>query len=85
LIPKLVAAQTKLSVLRPANELERRSIETNTRLITAILNQVSAMASFAETNNPKYAKMIEKATPEVEAAKEAARRFSGQRMPAAKN
>lgn len=85
LIPKLQAAQAKLSVLKPTHDLERRRIDANSRLVNSILNQVSAMASFAETNNPKYAKMIEAATPEVEAANEAARKVNGQRLPAAQN
>lgn len=82
LIPKFQAAQAKLSVLKPANEIERRRIEANTRLVNSILKQISAMASFAETKNPKYAKLIETATPEVEAAGEEARKVNNLRVPA---
>jgi hypothetical protein len=84
LIPKFQAAQAKLAVIKPKHEMERRRIEANTRLVVSILAQISAMASFAETNNPKYAKLIEKATSEVEMANEAASKVNSPRVPAAR-
>jgi hypothetical protein len=40
------------------------------------------MASFIETNHPKFSALVEQATPEVEAANEEARKVNGLRVPA---
>lgn len=86
LIPKFQGAQAKLGVLKPASEFERRRIEVNTRLVTAILKQITAMASFAETKNQKYQDEVDKLTPEVAAANEEARKVNNApRVPAAEN
>lgn len=81
-IPMFVAANEKLSVLKPSNEWERRRIEANSRLVNSITRQLKAMASYAETKHPKYADAIEKATPDVKAASEEARKLNDPRAPA---
>lgn len=85
LIPKFQAAQTKLGVLKPSNEAERRRIEANARLVTAILNQMKAMAKFGETGDQKFSTEVDKFTPEVEAASTEARKWNERRVPAASN
>ncbi len=82
LIPKFQGSQAKLAVLKPSSEAERRRIDANTKLVAVILRQINAMASFAETNNPKYSTVIEKIIPEVEMASEEARKVNDRRVPA---
>ncbi len=82
LIPKFQAAQAKLNVLKPNGETERRRIETNTKLVMVILKQITAMASFAETKNPKYSAVVESSIAEVQAANDEARKVNDHRVPA---
>jgi len=84
-IPKFQAVKEKLGVLKPSSELERRRIEANLALVTAVLKQIIAMASFEETKNPKYSAEIDKLTVEVEAANSEAKKVNSQRVPAADN
>ncbi len=53
LIPKLTAAQAKLSILKPQNEFEKRKIAANDKLLTALLKQVGVIALFAVTQDQK--------------------------------
>lgn len=85
LIPKFLAAQTKLGVLKGSNEAERRRIEANVKLVTAILNQIKAMAKFGETGDQKFSAEVDKFTPDVEAASNEARKWNERRVPAANN
>ncbi len=82
LIPRFTAVQTKLKVLRPGSELERRRIEANLKLVTLLLAQVKAMAGFADTKNPKYSKELDEISKQLEAASAEARRLN-ERQPAA--
>lgn len=85
LIPKYQAAREKLQVIKPSSESERRRMEANAKLVNAILKQILAMASFAETSNPKYQLEVERLTTEVEAANADAKRVNDRRVPAADN
>ena len=82
LIPKFQAVHAKLAVLKPSKESERRRIEVNSKLVAVIIKQITAMASYAETSNPKYSVIIENIIPEVEAASDEARKVNDRRVPA---
>lgn len=82
LIPAFTALQAKLAVLRPASEHERRKIDAHKNLVTALLTQVSAMASFIETKNPKYNEQMEKISHDLEAINAEVQKLN-QRQPAA--
>ncbi len=76
LIPKFSAAQAKIGVLKPSNEIERRRIDANQKLVGAILTHITAMAKFLETNDPKYSAEMDKIHPELEKASEEARKVN---------
>jgi pSer/pThr/pTyr-binding forkhead associated (FHA) protein len=53
LLPDLSKVQTKLGVVRPQTEFERRKLELNRKMVNAMIGQVTAMAEFAETKSKK--------------------------------
>ncbi len=85
LIPKFTAAQAKISVLKPGSEFERRRIDANKKLVDALLNQVTVMAKYMETNDQKYSDEMDKHRPDLEAAVEDARKLNEMRAPATEN
>ena len=73
LIPALNTVVSKLAVVRPANEWERRRLEANTKLAQLALAQVTLMAKQAETRNPNLNSEIERVSAELEKVAEQAR------------
>ncbi len=66
LIPRLTRVKAKLEIIKPSSEGERRKIELDQRLVTALLAQVTAMAKFSASRDPKQNEAVEKWTIEVE-------------------
>lgn len=66
LIPRLTRVKAMLEILKPSSEGERRKIELDQKLVTALLAQVTAMAKFTASRDPKQNEAIEKWTVEVE-------------------
>lgn len=64
--PDFIRVQAKLSVLKPQGEVERRKIDLSQRLVTALLEQVTAMSKFNASKDPKYNEDIEKWSAEIE-------------------
>lgn len=82
LIPKLMAVHTKMGVLRPQSEYERRKIPANRKLVWAMIEQVEAMASFADTKNPRYQKDAEQFSQIADAASREVQKLEATRTPA---
>ncbi len=82
LIPQLTAARAKMDVLRPQNEWEKRKIDANKKLLTALLGQVNAMASYTETKLARYARELESYGDQVEKLNEEVQKLDDARRPA---
>lgn len=81
LLPALSGAQSKLSVIKPGSEYERRRIELQQKLLTALSNHLKAYASLVETKDRTFAKDVEKFAVESEALKDQLIRLEGARSP----
>lgn len=81
LIPRLTAVHEKLGVIKPSGEFETRKLAIDKKLVKALLEQVTAMALFAETKNPKYSKEIERLSALAAAANEDAQKLESSRKP----
>jgi len=81
LVPRLTAVYEKLGVLKPTVEYEKRKVEVNRKLVKALLDQVAAMASFADTKDPKFSKEIERLSALASSLSEEARQLDNSRKP----
>lgn len=81
LLPRLNAVHEKLGVIKPSGEFERRKLEINKRLVMALVEQVEAMASFAETKSQKYAKEVERLSAIAARVNEQAQKLEAARRP----
>lgn len=85
LIPKLMSTYTKMGTLRPQNDFEKRKLAANRRLIWSLIDQVEAMASYADTKNPRYQKDLEQFSQIAEAASLEVQKLEATRTPAQSN
>jgi hypothetical protein len=81
LMPRLTAVHEKLGVIKPSGEYERRKLAADKKLVMALLEQVGAMAFYAETKSPKYGKDVERLTALATAAAEEAQKLENAREP----
>jgi hypothetical protein len=81
-VPRLLAARGKLDQIRPQSEYERRKIEVNKRLFGALIAQVSAMANFADTRQPRFAQELAQHAAQAEAASQELLKLESMRKPA---
>jgi pSer/pThr/pTyr-binding forkhead associated (FHA) protein len=81
LLPALEGAQSKLSIVKPGSEYERRHIELDQKLLTALGNHLKAYANLVETKNRKYGKAMETFAAESERIKRQLNRLEGARAP----
>lgn len=81
LLPALAGAQSKLTVVKPGNEYERRRMELNIKLLMALTNHLKAYANLVESKDRKYSRDVEKFALESERIKEQLNRLEGTRAP----
>ncbi len=81
LLPRLTAVHEKLGVIKPSGEFETRKLAVNKKLVKALIDQVNAMALFAETKSPKYSKEIERFSAAAAAANEESQNLENSRQP----
>lgn len=82
LIPRLSAVHEKLGVIKPSGEYEKRKLALDKKLVMALIEQVGAMASYAETKAPNYAKEVERLTAVAANISEEAQKLDASRKPA---
>jgi pSer/pThr/pTyr-binding forkhead associated (FHA) protein len=82
LIPKLEAAQAKMTVIKPTSEYERRKLAANKVLLTALLKQVDVIALSAATHDKKLAPEIARLSAIAEEANRELEKVEASREPA---
>lgn len=66
LIPKLIAVETRMGVIVPQGEVEKRRLRLQRKLISAYVGQVKSIVALADTQDQKYNKDVEKWSGEIE-------------------
>jgi pSer/pThr/pTyr-binding forkhead associated (FHA) protein len=82
LIPKLEAAQAKMTVIKPTSEYERRKLAANKTLLSALLKQVDVIALSAATHDEKLAPEIARLSAIAEEANHELEKVEASREPA---
>jgi pSer/pThr/pTyr-binding forkhead associated (FHA) protein len=85
LMPKMNAVYSKMGVISPQNEFERKKVVTEQKLMTAFIGQVKAISLLTESGDPKYGAEIHHWTEELmKANKELKEQLNLGRTPASK-
>lgn len=82
LIPRLTTARSKMEVLRGQNDWEKKKIEANIKLLSALVGQTTAMMNYAVTKDAKFSQQLEKFSDQVDAANEVVQKLDDIRRPA---